>query len=206
METKNIGTKAIKSLKQGRNRIRKIRDFLESPKGKKIFVWIFQITVAFGFGAVVAIYFFQTMTMQESAMEPTLVTGEKYLVNRMAYKTGEPQRGDIIVFKTSGSDDAAVYIRRVIGLPGETIEIRKGKIYIDGDLYDEGGVYPKMTNSGQASGGLTLGSGEYFVLGDNRNDSEDSRHADIGVVKSKYIEGKLWFVLSPMDKFGFLKG
>lgn len=206
METKNIGAKAKESLKQGRSRIRKIRDFLESPKGKKIFLWIFQIAVALGFGAVVAIYFFQTVTMQESAMEPTLVTGEKYLVNRMIYKTGEPQRGDIIVFKTSGSDDAAVHIRRVIGLPGETIEIRKGKIYIDGDLYDEGGAYPEIANPGQASGGVTLGSGEYFVLGDNRNDSEDSRHADIGVVKSKYIEGKLWFVLSPRDKFGFLKG
>ena len=117
-----------------------------------------------------------------------------------------PQRGDMIVFRTSASDDAALHIRRVIGLPGETVQITGGRILINGEVYNEGKDFPMITNPGLAATAVTLESGEYFVLGDNRNNSEDSRYADIGMVRKRYIVGKIWFTCSPFEKLGFTKG
>ena len=132
--------------------------------------------------------------------------GERFFVNRAVYKVSSPERGDIIVYKTSGSDDAALHIGRVIGLPGETVQISNGAVLINGEVYNENKNFPEISNAGLASDGVSLESGEYFVLGDNRNNSEDSRYGDIGNINKKYIVGKVWFVISPKDKFGFLKG
>lgn len=198
--------------------IRNIKNWKENPKYlemklrmqdvkvKKTFRWIFEIAVTLAFAALTAVLMFQTVTMQESAMEPTIEVGDSFFMNRVIYKFSSPRRGDIIVFRTDASDDAALHIRRVIGLPGETILIRNGKIYIDGEEYMESGNYPAVTNPGLAENGVTLNSGEYFVLGDNRNNSEDSRYADIGMVKKRYIAGKLWFLCSPFEKAGFMRG
>ena len=179
---------------------------LENAKTRRIVTWIFEILVTLFFAIVVGIMMFQSVTMQESAMEPTLSVGERFLVNKGIYKISSPQRDDIIVFKTNGSDDAALHISRVIGLPGETVQISGGKILINGAVYENDGDFPEISNGGLASSAVSLESGEYFVLGDNRNNSEDSRYADIGNVKKKYIVGKLWFTISPRSKIGFLKG
>lgn len=130
-------------------------------------------------------------------MEPTLAVGSRYFVNKLAYKASSPKRGDLIVFRTNASDDAALHIRRVIGLPGETIQIVNGRILINGETYKEGKDFPAINNPGMAANAITLEAGEYFVLGDNRNNSEDSRYGDIGRVNKKYITGKLWFQISP---------
>lgn len=180
-------------------------EFIKSEKGRPVFTWIFQIVVALALAAVVAIFFFQSITMQESSMEPTLVTGERFFVNKLIYKFTGPARGDIIAFTKDGGDDAPVHIKRVIGLPGETIEIRDGVIYIDGEEYEEEGDLPQITNPGLAEDGVTLGNDEYFVLGDNRNNSEDSRFAEVQNIDKKYIEGKLWFCIYPADQIGFVK-
>ena len=152
-----------------------------------------------------AIFFFQSITMQESSMEPTLETGERFFINKLIYKFTSPDRGDIIAFTKDGSDDAPVHIKRVIGLPGERIEIRDGLIYIDGEEYEEEGDLPQITNPGLAEDGVTLGNDEYFVLGDNRNNSEDSRFAEVQNIDKKHIEGKLWFCIYPADQIGFVK-
>ena len=179
---------------------------LENQKLKKTMHWTFAVAVTLVFAVLTAILMFQTVTIQESSMEPTLNVGEKFFVNRAEYKVSSPERGDLIVFRTSASDDAALHIRRIVGLPGETVTIRDGKVYIDGEVYQEAGDFPAIENPGLAQNGMTLGSGEYFVLGDNRNNSEDSRYADIGPVKKRYIVGKLWFLVSPGSKAGVLKG
>ena len=180
-------------------------EFIKSDKGRPIFTWIFQIAVTLVLAAVVAIFFFQSITMQESSMEPTLEPGERFFVNKLIYKFTSPDRGDIIAFTKDGSDDAPIHIKRVIGLPGETIEIRDGVIYIDGEEYEEKGDLPQITNPGLAEDGVTLGNDEYFVLGDNRNNSEDSRFAEVQNIDKKYIEGKLWFCIYPADQMGFVK-
>ena len=178
---------------------------LENAKTRRIVTWIFEILVTLFFAIVVGIMMFQSVTMQESAMEPTYSVSEKFFVNRALYKISSPKRGDVIVFKTSASDSAALHIRRVIGLPGETVQVKDGKIYINGKVYEENGAYQDMTDGGLANSAITLESGEYFVLGDNRNNSEDSRFSDIGNISKKYIVGKVWFTVSPKNKIGFIK-
>lgn len=167
---------------------------------------MFEILIVIAFGALTAVVFFQSVTMQESSMEPTLTVGDDYLVNRLVYRVTEPKNGDIIVFKNNGSDEAALHIRRVIGVPGDVVQIVDGRVLIDGVTMQEKGDFPAISNPGTAASPIALGTDEYFVLGDNRNNSEDSRYGDIGLVKKKYIIGKLWFTLSPMERMGFLKG
>ena len=154
------------------------------------------------FAVLTSMMLFQSVTMQESSMEPTLAVGSRYFVNKLAYKASSPKRGDIIVFRTNASDDAALHIRRVIGLPGETVQIVNGRILINGETYKEGKDFPTINNPGMAANAITLEAGEYFVLGDNRNNSEDSRYGDIGRVNKKYITGKLWFQISPKKDIG----
>ena len=186
--------------------ILKIRERLEDQKIKSSMKWIFEILVTLVFAAVVALMMFQTVTMQESSMEPTISVGDRFFINKAVYKFSSPKRGDLIVFRSNASDDAALHIRRVIGLPGETVQITNGRILIDGETYKEGKDFPKISNAGLASKAISLGTGEYFVLGDNRNNSEDSRYTDIGLVKKRYIAGKIWFTCAPARKLGIWKG
>ena len=180
------------------------REKLEDSKLRKVLIWVFEIVVTLIFAVLTSMMLFQSVTMQESSMEPTLAVGSQYFVNKLAYKTSSPKRGDIIVFRTNGSDDAALHVRRVIGLPGEMIQIVNGRILINGEAYKEGKDFPSINNPGMAANAITLEAGEYFVLGDNRNNSEDSRYADIGKVNKKYITGKLWFQISPRKEIGLL--
>lgn len=198
----------IKKLKNWKEhpKFLELKSHLENEKVRKSLRWMFEIAVTLVFAALTAVLMFQTVTMQESSMEPTLSVGDRFFMNRIVYKLSSPKRGDIIVFRTNASDDAALHIRRVIGLPGETVQIRDGQIYIDGELYDESRDFPEITNPGLAENGVSLKSGEYFVLGDNRNNSEDSRYANIGMVKKRYIVGKIWFTCFPFEKIGLMKG
>ena len=195
----------IKNWKQS-PKIQEAKEKLEDEKVRGFMRWVFESVVTLVLAAMVGIMLFQTVTMQESSMEPTIAVGDRFFINRVVYKFSSPQRGDLIVFRTNASDDAALHIRRVIGLPGETIQISGGRILIDGEAYKEGKDFPMISNPGLASSSITLESGEYFVLGDNRNNSEDSRYADIGMVKKRYIAGKIWFTCAPFEKLGFTKG
>lgn len=195
----------IKNWKQS-PKIQEAKEKLEDEKVRGFMRWVFEIVVTLVLAAMVGIMLFQTVTMQESSMEPTIEVGDRFFINRVVYKFTSPKRGDLIVFRTNASDDAALHIRRVIGLPGETIQISGGRILIDGEAYKEGKDFPMISNPGLVSSSITLESGEYFVLGDNRNNSEDSRYADIGMVKKRYIAGKIWFTCAPFEKMGFTKG
>ena len=194
----------IEDLKESRA-VSEARERLRDDRTRGIVKWVFEIIVTLVFAVLVAISAFQTVTLQESAMEPTYSVGQKFFVNRALYKIKSPKRGDVIVFKTSASDDAALHIRRVIGLPGETVQIKEGQIYINGNVYEENGAYQEIADGGLADSAITLESGEYFVLGDNRNNSEDSRFSDIGNISKKYIVGKIWFTVSPKSNIGFIR-
>ena len=195
----------IKNWKQS-PKIQEAKEKLEDEQVRGSMRWVLEIVAKLVRAAMVGIMLFQTVTMQESSMEPTIAVGDRFFINRVVYKFSSPKRGDLIVFRTNASDDAALHIRRVIGLPGETIQISGGRILIDGEAYKEGKDFPMISNPGLASSSITLESGEYFVLGDNRNNSEDSRYADIGMVKKRYIAGKIWFTCAPFEKLGFTKG
>lgn len=185
--------------------IAEAKEKLEDKKVRGVLRLVFEIIVTLAFAALVGIAVFQSVTMQESSMEPTISVGDRYFMNRVIYRVSSPKRGDVIVFRTNASDDAALHIRRVIGLPGETVQIVDGQILINGETYKEGRDFPVISNPGMASSPVTLESGEYFVLGDNRNNSEDSRYGSIGKVNKKYITGKLWFKLFPVKSIGFFE-
>lgn len=185
--------------------IAEAKEKLEDKKVRGVLRLVFEIIVTLTFAALVGIAMFQSVTMQESSMEPTISVGDRYFMNRVIYRVSSPKRGDVIVFRTNASDDAALHIRRVIGLPGETVQIVDGQILINGETYKEGRDFPVISNPGMASSPVTLESGEYFVLGDNRNNSEDSRYGSIGKVNKKYITGKLWFKISPVKSIGFFE-
>lgn len=176
-----------------------------SEKVRHIVSWGFALVLAAVLGAFLAVIMLQSVTMQESSMEPTVSVGDRYFMNRIIYRVTSPKRGDIIAFRTNGSDEAALHIRRVIGLPGETIQIVDGRILINGEAYREPGQdFPIMSNAGLAANPVSLENNEYFVLGDNRNNSEDSRYGEIGVINKKYISGKLWFQTYPLKEAGFV--
>ncbi len=172
---------------------------------RNILLWTFEILVVILFAYVVVYFFGQSRKNIGQSMDVTLSGGDTVLLNVMAYQLGAPKRGDVISFKPNGSMTGHSSIKRIIGLPGETIQIKDGMIYIDGSVYLEKKNYPVMTNPGIAADEIKLGEKEYFVLGDNRNNSEDSRFADVGPVRSEYIEGKVWFVFSSQGHGGFLK-
>lgn len=139
------------------------------------------------------------------SMEPALYNGQEVFINRFIYKLLSPRRGDIIAFLPNGNKNSHHYLKRVVGLPGERVQVIDGYVYIDGELLDEGDVYDKILDPGIAENEITLGIDEYFVLGDNRNNSEDSRSGNIGPVKKDTIAGKAWFHLSSeREPMGFV--
>ena len=136
---------------------------------------------------------------------PVLKNADKVLVNRIVYNASSPKRGDIIVFKPKGNESSHYYTKRIVGLPGETVQIVENRIYINGEKLEEDYTTTKIDTAGIAAEKVKLGGDEYFVMGDNRKNSEDSRSADIGAVKRSYIYGKAWFVVSPKKNFGFVR-
>lgn len=138
-------------------------------------------------------------------MKPILENGDVVLVNRIVYNATTPKRGDIIVFRPKGNENNHYYVKRIIGLPGETVEIMENRVYINGKKLEEEYKTTDISDVGIVSEKMKLASDEYFVLGDDRENSEDSRNADVGNVKRSYIYGKAWFVVSPKSSFGFVK-
>ena len=168
----------------------------------QIGAWAFKIGVVCLFAFVAVWYFGQRVSTVGDSMKPILENGDVVLVNRIVYNATTPKRGDIIVFRPKGNENSHYYIKRIIGLPGETVEIIENRIYINGEKIEEDYKTSDIDDVGIVSEPMTLGSDEYFVLGDDRENSEDSRNADVGNVKRSHIYGKAWFVISPWKNFG----
>lgn len=137
-----------------------------------------------------------------SSMEDTLSDQDNLIVDKISYRLTEPKRFDIIVFPFSQADET-YYIKRVIGLPGETVRIDfDGNIYINDEILDEDYGTEVIIDPGTAAEEITLGQDQYFVLGDNRNHSSDSRSAQVGLIEKSKIIGRAWIRIYPFDKFG----
>lgn len=166
--------------------------------------WALQIVIVCIFAFVFVWYFGQRISNIGDSMNPVLKNGDVVLVNRILYDASSPKRGDVIVFKPNGNENLHSYVKRIVGLPGETVQIKDGAVYIDGKKLKESYKTTSLEEAGLAAEEITLGGNEFFVLGDNRESSEDSRMADIGNVKRSEIEGKAWFNITPGNRFGLI--
>lgn len=163
---------------------------------KEVIIWIVEIAVVVGLAFLTVNYTLEKATVIGGSMSPTLQEKDKILINKLSYLFSKPNRFDVIVFKQSGTEHSYYNIKRVIGLPGETVQIVNGKIYINGDELKEPIVTEAMNMNGLAADEILLDENEYFVLGDNRNNSEDSRFSNIGNILSDEIVGKAWIRLN----------
>ena len=188
-----------------RIRRKKFRLRIDLQKLFEIGKWGFKIGVVCLLAFVSVWYFGQQVSTVGDSMKPVLGNGDVVLVNRIIYNATTPKRGDIIIFKPKGNENVHYYTKRIIGLPGETVEIMENRIYIDGEKLEEGYETTVIDDVGIVKEKVNLAWDEYFVLGDNRASSEDSRNADVGNVKREYIYGKAWFVISFGEHFGWIK-
>lgn len=155
---------------------------------------------------LVIVFVGQRTEVSGESMEPTLSDGDNLIVDKLTYRFRDPERFDVIVFPFKYQKDT-YYIKRIIGLPGETVMIDKsGNIYINGEILEEsyGREIISINKIGIADEPITLGPDEYFVLGDNRNHSSDSRTVEVGNIKRDQIIGRAWLRIWPLGKMGFV--
>ena len=156
--------------------------------------------------AVLLIAFFgHRVSNAGDAMSPTIENGEVVLVDRLIVDMKTPSRGTVVAFRPDGNREVHLLIRRIVGLPGETIQIKDGTVYINGKEQKKHIHVSEIKDAGIASDEIKLGKDEYFVLGDNEESGEDSRSETVGVVKADEIYGKVWFNVSSGEHFGFVK-
>ncbi|MCL2718753.1 MAG: signal peptidase I [Lachnospiraceae bacterium] len=173
---------------------------------KEVVILLFSIVVTV-FLAFVLVYTFGIRTSVIGvSMEPVLYNGQEVLIDRLVYQLTAPKKGDVVIFLPNGNPNSHYYLKRIVAIPGETVQIIGGYLYINDILYDEDDSIDKMEDAGIAGNPIRLRSDEFFVLGDNRNNSEDSRSGNIGVVSRDVMMGKAWFRL-PLNeiKMGFIE-
>lgn len=166
--------------------------------------WILYILLIIGLTYLIITFIGQRTKVEGHSMEPTLSDGDNLIVDKLSYRFHDPERFDVIVFPYQHAENT-YYIKRIIGLPGETVQVKDGYAYIDGQKLDENFGKELMEDPGIASTPLKLGEDEYFVLGDNRNHSMDSRNSSVGVLTRKQLIGRAWVRIYPFNKMGFVK-
>lgn len=167
--------------------------------------WILYILIIIGLTYLIITFVGQRTRVSGSSMETTLHNGDNLIVDKLSYRFRDPKRYDIIVFPYKYEENT-YYIKRIIGMPGETLQIKDGYVYIDGerltsDIYGNERIKDPQT----AEDPVTLGKDEYFVMGDNRNHSMDSRDPSVGVLKRSNLIGRAWVRIYPFDNVGVIR-
>ncbi len=165
----------------------------------EVFIWAAQIAAVIFLAYFIVYYALERTEMVGISMESTLQDNDQIIINKFSYRFGDPKRYDVIVFKQSGKEHSYYNIKRIIALPGEKLQIKDGIIYINGEPVPEAINVEPMANYGLATEEITLEENEYFVLGDNRNNSEDSRFASIGMIRRSDIIGKAFIRVKPFN-------
>ena len=171
---------------------------------RTILGYILYILVIIGLTWMIVTFVGQRTRVSGQSMETTLQDGDNLIVDKISYRFHDPSRYDIIVFPYQYEENV-YYIKRIIGLPGETVQIIDGEVYINGELLGENYGKEVMMYYGTAEEPITLGENEYFVLGDNRNNSKDSRYEVVGNISRDVIIGRAWVRIWPLKSFGILK-
>lgn len=178
---------------------------ISNEKLKMAGEWIFLAVVAFLLAFVIVYAVGLRTSVVGASMEPELSNGQEILINRILYNFINPREGDVVVFKPNGNENAHYYVKRVIGVPGDSIWIKDGILYLNGEPMEDT-FSDKIEDAGIAKEEIVLAEDEYFLMGDNCNNSEDSRSANIGNVSKSSIVGKAWFhMASAGDGLGRIK-
>ncbi len=162
----------------------------------EILSWIFGVAAAIFLGIMTVNFVGTSTSIVGSSMEPALFNGEEVLLNKIIYQFSVPKRGDVIAFHPNGDENTHLYVKRIVALPGETIQIKQGSVYINGEMH---AMDTETNEAGVAADLIELKDDEYFVMGDNRENSEDSRSANIGNVSREMIVGKVWYHMKYED-------
>lgn len=171
---------------------------------REVFTWIFGIVASVFIATVLVIFFGMTTNVVGASMEPALYNGQQIFVNRFLYVLFSPKKGDVVVFLPNGNENAHYYVKRVVAVPGDHLLIKDGILYVNG--VESEWVTGYISDPGIAENEITLESGEFFCIGDNPANSEDSRSANIGPVKEADIIGKVWFRAKCTEQgMGFVK-
>lgn len=173
-------------------------------KGKTVLHTVIWIAAVILLSWLLITFVAQRTDVNGTSMVPTLEDGDQLICDKISYRFHDPKRFDIVIFPYQYAE-RTYFIKRIIGLPGETVQIDpQGNIYINGEILEEHYGAETMEYAGLAAEPITLGEDEYFVLGDNRNVSEDSRYPDVGNIKRSDIIGRAWLRIYPFSKWGLL--
>ena len=164
---------------------------ISSAHVREIFSWLFGIFTAVFIAVVLNVFLGVTTNVVGVSMEPTLYNGQQIFINCFLYLISSPKAGDVIVFLPNGNENTHYYVKRVVAAPGDSVLIQDGILYVNGQASPW--VEEKLAEAGIAAEEFTVENGEYFCIGDNPGNSEDSRSANIGPVREEDILGKVWF-------------
>ena len=167
-----------------------------STLGQEIKDWVVSILIAIVLAFFIRYFIVELYMVEGPSMRPTLVNSERLVVNKFIYHFKQPERGDVLVFRYP-RDPSRDFIKRVIAVAGDTIEIKDGRVFLNGQLQNEPYILEKTRSSYSLA---TVPEGTIFVMGDNRNNSEDSRFKDVGFVPLDMIKGKAVMVFWPLDQ------
>ena len=180
-------------------------EFYQEPEESAIQTlvnWVVDLVVVIAFACYLVYSVGSRVEVSGSSMNPVLNSGDVVLINRIVYDLGMPSRYDIAVFEKQTS---SLNIKRFIRLPGEAVQIKDNLVYINGKPLDADDALGQATIAGTAEFPIDLGEDEYFLLGDNRESSEDSRFSGIGTIKREQLTGKVWFKYQPIEEFGLIQ-
>lgn len=172
---------------------------------REMFGWILYVAIIVGVTYLIVTYVGQRTRVSGESMETALHNGDNLIVDKISYRFRDPERYEIIVFPYRHQEDT-FYIKRIIGLPGETVQIKDGEVYINGKLLGENYGIEKIEEGkeGLAAEPIYLGEDEYFVMGDNRNHSSDSRDPSVGVLTKDDLIGRAWIRIWPLSDIGVI--
>lgn len=179
---------------------------LEEKKPSELWEWTKSIGTALVIVLIIHFFIFNLSTVKGQSMEPTLVDGEWLFINKIGYIIGGPDRGDIVILKDPNNNLGfrEFLVKRIVGLPGETVEVSNGKLYIESIEQNE--PFTNVDIEDGNYGPVVIPEGEFFVMGDNRHRMASTDSRIFGFVPEKLIKGKAQFVMWPVDKIGGLYG